>query len=280
MFARTDAGISSEYLFYGVDFVVYCEGLEQTGASASADELFWTTVLQAQGVKCKCKSMGSKSNVLPIAEKIRSESISKTIAAMDRDYDDVFCDLILHPNVLYTFGYSWENDVLQTLDIGISAAMFFDTVDLNSVSDRFAAFQSKQASTVSRACMIDIAYVRSAQALFDRQKPMAIISQKPGCEPTINRANLLAGAKRIGRGHRVLPVQLPTEIDAPFLSFYGKGISKLIFHWFVHVSASFSSARKVPYDTFMSIAVRTSNLGYAEHPRDIYYADMCRKIAL
>src|SRR5690606_19841105 len=141
----------------------------------------------------------------PIAEKILNTSVKNTIAVMDRDYDDKFGDTINHPNVIYTFGYSWENDVIQTLDLEICASLFFDTINLQFMADSLSEYRLKQASSLKRASSIDIAYMRSPRALFDREKPMAIISQRPGAEPKVNQPNLLAGAKRIGRANRVLP---------------------------------------------------------------------------
>lgn len=278
MFSRTDVGISSEHLFYDVDFVVYCEGPEQSDASASADELFWTEMLRANGLSCKCKSLGSKSEVKPIAEKVANGSVTKTIAAMDRDYDDLFGDLILHPNVLYTFGYSWESDVVDSLDFAICATLFFDSVSLHALANDLAEYKNRQKADLARACKIDISYVRSDQALFDRKKPMAIISQKAGSEPVINKTNLLSGAKKIGRQNRVLPNSMPKQISEPFKTFYGKAVSKMIYFWFAFLSSKFLSSRKVPYDAFMSIATRTASLGQTTSPRDVYYAHICGKV--
>lgn len=278
MFIRTDVGIASEHLFYDVDYIVYCEGPEQSDTSASLDELFWTTVLTAQGIRCKCKSVGSKSNVRPIAEKVANSDLPNTIAALDRDYDDGFGDTIDHPRVVYTFGYSWENDVAQTINLEVCASLFFDTLDYKLLGDSLEEYRTKQISSLKRACLVDIAYVRSSHALFDRQKPMAIISQKPGPEPKVNQANLLAGARRIGRNNRVLPITLPIQIYDPFVEFYGKAISKLIYFWFAFAASKFASARKAPYDTFMSIAIRTANLGGSGGRRDDYYAAICSNI--
>lgn len=56
------------------------------------------------------KSLGSKDNLLPYAKDIADAKIANTIVVMDRDHDHHRQCIINHPCIIYTYGYSWEND--------------------------------------------------------------------------------------------------------------------------------------------------------------------------
>lgn len=115
IFARTASGISNFRHFVCVDLVIYSEGgsVDSGGeAGWSIDSLFWKNLFSrfSSGLNVRVKSLGSKENVLPYAEKIVSGEISNSLAVMDRDHDHHKGRIIDHPCVLYTHGYSWEND--------------------------------------------------------------------------------------------------------------------------------------------------------------------------
>ncbi len=115
-FRRTAAGRSSFHAFLGVDFLVYTEGgefdVDKKEYTCSIDAVFWKGFFSRflPGFTYKIKPMGSKINLLPHANDVASLKITNTIVAMDRDHDHHRMCLIKHPCVLYTYGYSWEND--------------------------------------------------------------------------------------------------------------------------------------------------------------------------
>ncbi len=116
IFSRTASGVSNHSFFSGVDLIIYSEGgtidRENPEASWSIDSLFWKNIFSRflPGIKIKVKSLGSKENVLPYAEGISSGEYSNSLAVLDRDHDSHKGIIIDHPRVLYTHGYSWEND--------------------------------------------------------------------------------------------------------------------------------------------------------------------------
>ena len=119
-FSRTKSGISSYHNFYNVEYLVFSEGgkppvTDESNINWSIDSIFWRAVFEkfSPGIRVKIKSMGSKANVKPYAEKIQRNEISNSIAVFDRDYDPYRGETITHPRVLYTYGYSWENDACQ-----------------------------------------------------------------------------------------------------------------------------------------------------------------------
>ena len=122
-FIRTKSGISNQHLFYQADFIVFVEGGNHTYTipeieknnynEFSNDMLFWERIFAKfkKNKKIKFKAVGSKYTVCKIAEKIIKDNILTVYAAMDKDFDDILGNLKQHKNVIYTNGYSWENDV-------------------------------------------------------------------------------------------------------------------------------------------------------------------------
>lgn len=121
-FTRTDSGLSGLASFFDVEYLVYSEGgaiaPDEGGGEKdvwSIDSVFWRGIFQRflPGAKVKIKSLGSKESVKPYAEKILKNDIDNSIAVLDRDYDNYRGDAYDHARIIYTHGYSWENDVCR-----------------------------------------------------------------------------------------------------------------------------------------------------------------------
>lgn len=122
-FTRTPSGLGNQCFFYGVDAVVFTEGGDLSWTfedirnnefnENSVDILFWTKLFESfrSDLNLKFKAVGSKATVSAIALEIQSNNLNTVIAAMDSEFDHIHNKCIDHPNVLYTHGYSWENDV-------------------------------------------------------------------------------------------------------------------------------------------------------------------------
>ena len=124
-FLRTNSGLSNLAIFRSVDVVVFTEGgesrhiLDETEETLflaqTLDKVFWENILTS----CKFRysfvsySIGSKHNLNDIAQRIESEVVSNVIVAMDTDTDDLENRMLTSPLILYTYGYSWENDVFD-----------------------------------------------------------------------------------------------------------------------------------------------------------------------
>jgi len=115
-FTRTVSGRSNLPAFLGVSFVVYTEGgefdKEKKQSSCSIDAVFWKGFFSRflPGLSYEIRPLGSKDNLLPHARDVAASKVTNTIVAMDRDHDHHRLCLIEHPCVVYTYGYSWEND--------------------------------------------------------------------------------------------------------------------------------------------------------------------------
>ncbi|MDF3079166.1 MAG: hypothetical protein K0S09_3055 [Sphingobacteriaceae bacterium] len=122
-FRRTNSGLNNQHLFYDVDLIVFLEGgktsYNKTQVYAgnyskeTEDIIFWKNIFSKfkSGKKIKFKSVGSKTTIKEIAVDIIDGKITTVMVAMDNEFDEILNQRINHPNVYYTYGYSWENDV-------------------------------------------------------------------------------------------------------------------------------------------------------------------------
>lgn len=104
------------HAFLGVSYIVYSEGGafdKALGQSISSiDAVFWKGFFSRflPNLSYSIKPLGSKENLLPYAQDIVDAKITNTIVVMDRDHDHHRQCIINHPCIIYTYGYSWEND--------------------------------------------------------------------------------------------------------------------------------------------------------------------------
>lgn len=151
-FIRTSSGLSNQHLFHDVDFIVFVEGgksftKEEINKGLfneeSIDVLFWSKIIQKykQHSKVKFKAIGSKTAVIKVAEDIIANSLTTVYAAMDQEFDRVLGTAYKHDNILYTFGYSWENDVWnENVILDIIKSTTAKDIDKKNVIESFDKF--------------------------------------------------------------------------------------------------------------------------------------------
>jgi hypothetical protein len=205
-FTRTPPGLSNQAAFLGVDLVVFSEGgaisltfseVEQgLGDETTVDAQFWKLIIEKFAPNDKrvhVKSVGSKTTVLAIAELVAAGSVSKVVAAMDRDLDQFRGCLVSHCNVIYTSGYSWENDV-WTIDtcnrvLGFVVPNKAQREMARQQADEFFANLQRQFMTAVR---FDRALAASNRALLHRDTLVDLVRPAPPQAPKIARGDLAA----------------------------------------------------------------------------------------
>lgn len=171
-FTRSNSGINNAHLFHGVDYVLYVEGRQ--AARNSPDHLFWSVCLRnwLPSKRVHVKPIGSKKNVKSIARNIISRDLKRTLAAMDRDYDNS-SGFIIHDNrVLYTYGYSIENDLLCRRSIYKISEIITRNAPLSQeITDRINSSIDDISTSFLRLAALDYGYFRAGHALLDRENP-------------------------------------------------------------------------------------------------------------
>jgi len=117
--------LENYHIFLDVDFIVFCEGGQKTigaedavrqSAQEAVDSIYWSkriTLKVAQGSSFCCRPLGGKSAVFDAFEKVRYQRTETLLFCVDSDHEQV---LRRHENdsrILYTAGYSIENDIID-----------------------------------------------------------------------------------------------------------------------------------------------------------------------
>lgn len=191
---------------------------------------------------------------------------------MDRDYDDLRNQTIDHPQVLYTYGYSWESDVMLDFQFGLALALFASTNRRQAIRNEFMAFRNDQSRKLRRICALDYKYIAHTEKLFDRQRPMSIIATPNGGEPYAKVSTLLDQAKKMGNFQTAPLPEAAFRTLCGVRSFFGKVVSRLVFHWFAYRTRRINGARRAVYETFMNLLASTLDVADLSVPRNSHYS--------
>jgi len=153
-FTRTSSGLQNLHLFHNVDFVVYTEGgtsysFEDVKSgkfnNESIDSIFWNVIISKyKSATIKYKPIGSKSTVSKIAKEIIDNNLQTVYAVMDQEFDMVYQSHLSHPKILYTYGYSWENDVWnKNVIFEIIETLTAKKADTNLITSLYDSFIKK-----------------------------------------------------------------------------------------------------------------------------------------
>lgn len=177
-FRRTISGLGNQHLFFDVDLVVFLEGGESYNkeevyankyTAETEDVIFWKNVFKrfVDGKKIKFKSVGSKSTIKEIAIDVIDGQITTVLVAMDNEFDEILNQRLDHPNVFYTYGYSWENDVWnQTIVKAIIEELSAVEIENNDINNNFADFLDK----IKIAVYSDAYLFKNNSSFFNREK--------------------------------------------------------------------------------------------------------------
>lgn len=132
-FTRTTSGISNYPKFVNSDIIVYIEGaklINEKLESSPLDSRFYqglfSKIVNGRSVTVKC--VGNKSAALAYVQPILKSNSKNSIVVVDRDYDGITCSLLPNPAILYTYGYSWENDFWSLI---IASDLIYDLTSNN-----------------------------------------------------------------------------------------------------------------------------------------------------
>lgn len=200
-FRRTRSGLKNQHLFYGVDIVLFVEGgnkslnktdiLSGNYTDDTEDIIYWKNVFSIfkQSLKVKYKSVGSKITIINIAMDMIDGDLSTIFVAMDSEFDEIFNQRLIHPNILYTYGYSYENDVWNSIVIkAIIEELTAVTID-NAVID--AAYH-KFLKAAKLAVYADAYMFKKGGSFFPRKSGyLFCVNCVSNDVPTIKREEIL-----------------------------------------------------------------------------------------
>jgi hypothetical protein len=292
-FRRTPSGLQSLHLFFRADIVVFCEGgvplnfeaaLQDTTERETLDTLFWRRICEFCDPKRKYhfKSVGSKTTLREIARDIIERNVQSILVCVDKDFDEVCARKIAHDQVVYTFGYSWENDAVA---FDVIDRVFFRLLGrspataavLATARDRLRIF----AARLIRWTEIEIAlYTRGEGTLFPRDNPLAMVDLN-GDFPILceNRLRTRLAALGYRRGPRIT---LRVADDEVLQRSWGKLISQYTFQVAQQLLRERDRHLRPNYNLFMRLVIAEFIEAMKDNPLHVttqYYSGLKRIFA-
>lgn len=287
-FNRSDSGISNTHLFYDCDLILYTEGgiksfsLDEVAngmfGTFSIDIKFWKNIFDSSGCskKIEYRALGSKTSSKNLCEKILNGQISNVAVAKDRDLDDFIDGVQDSPHIVYTKGYSWENDVftkqltLRQLEAFLPIANIPEEA-IELVNSAFAEFEIYGKNLVK----IEILFRRSGVKFLTDMSGERFFSSK---KPYINKNEV----RKIYTQKKTL-VQRPVSFGlslaeaSTFRFIYGKLLKALSFTTICHICKKFSGPKSISSDIFTASMIDK----FAQHLQnspDSYYTQIVHRL--
>ena len=258
-FLRTEAGLSNEAMFFDVDYVVYVEGGEgDKDFQTPPDEIFWNSIFASfrDTLKIKVKGQGGKSNLLDIAKKVSEAAVKNCIVCIDADYDRQIGRSIAHNNVLYTYGYSWENDVVCK-DAILYAISNISTINLNDTNMNSDLRDSIRAleRIGRRIGVLDIKSQLIGHPIQNKKKPGELLILKNSRPPEFCHKTILKKIAEVKADIKSKCCISLINYDF-FRDYHGKTIALCIYHVAGFVSRNHGRVGGVSLQVFTNMLLR------------------------
>lgn len=285
-FSRTNSGLSNLSLFCQSDLIAYTEGgsksysLEEVFdgkySKSSIDIKFWTCIFDALGCSKKItfRAIGSKNSGKQLTDKIVSGSIKNSIIIKDRDLDDFLNSIINHPNVIYTKGYSWENDVFQK-EVTISSLHHLIDQQLSEeellhVDNLYCDIENQ----LKKLIRLELFFRNHGVSFLTDLAGEAIINEKMEFSKDVVFNRLRIQSKGIPRPCK--KSHFNREID-PYLDCYGKMISILAYRVICFYSKQYNSQKSMPKDLITKFFIQNYQT-WLKSKNDEYYFEVVQTV--
>ena len=267
-FRRTASGLSNLYLFFRVDAVVYLEG----GRSLCRDDVdngiytdathdirFWQTVfgIYRPGKLFKFCSIGSKETVNSIAQDIVDGAIANVIVAMDRDFDHINDKLLISDNVIYTHGYSWENDAwnetsLREAFCALSGAC---KTKIQIESDIIGKYYKECAFYLKGSIRMDAVLSQHGYSFFDRDSYMRYVKIECNGQPMVHREHIKNSMFNVRQKIGKPIVRKAPFLTSPLVDCFGHLFAEYAYRILVFLLEKIRNNPKIPKDYATSMIV-------------------------
>jgi hypothetical protein len=296
-FLRTSRGLSNLHLFFGVDAVVYVEGgapgltlddFEQGRFNSYAlDIAFWETVIGyfRPGRKYAIRAAGVKTTVLQLASLVASNQVTRLIVAMDRDLDNWRNQIVRHPAVLYTWGYSWENDVWHDYQADVFFAVCPIPRTNSPVGQEITGRSKIFATSLNRLVIADVLLANANMPGTPKGCGERLIETTRSGEPLPNKAQARQLLKQAlagrGRGQNRIRVTKMKRKAEFWRDCQGHAIGLFFFRLFSHLKDRLGGRPRLTKEQVSMAALqvfRAQVLARPTLPISIYYAQMCSSL--
>lgn len=274
-FRRTLSGLSNEHLFHQADVVVHVEGGDgliskyEAGETTEAIDIpFWRAVFRsfAPNVRAHFKAGGSKTALLPIAETVRNSTSFSVVVCMDRDFEDEVVQFSHCPNVMFTWGYSWENDVCSPLTlcrvVGNVCLANFDSDEVDREIDSCFRRFVNDVKWLVKADKIAHAH---RVPLFGKGRPVErlVYGDVSTAAPCLLRTELQEAIKRVRKDHlggaKLPKSHVPHAISNPLREARGHVVELFTYRLLQYILGKYSKKTRISRDEFKKALIRELN---------------------
>lgn len=194
MLTRSNWGLTNRSRFTSTQFTLYVEGGGGNAHQGSADVVFWGAVFHKfrPEISLTIVALGGKPELETIARKVASSQVSNTLVAMDADFDELLGEKIISTSVIYTYGYSWENDVFYgpSLVLAIERIMRVSSLPGHVLTPLVSSVEAIM-TRLRRFVNVDFYLRQLKKSLFPQLSPGSFISYDQGSlQPLLNSAVL------------------------------------------------------------------------------------------
>jgi hypothetical protein len=192
-FERTAHGQQNRALFLDVDYVCYVEGA--SGAEEGDDIAFWAAVFEMlrPDIKVHFVCRGGKPVLERLAREVIVDDMTSVLVAMDADYSRMFPgQFISDHRILYTYGYSWENDVYhEGHGIGVYRRIARRSSIPASVKDFYVEGWERFRKQAHRLMMADFFGLAAHTSVIPRQSPGRLVDRDGDGRPFVVKRQCL-----------------------------------------------------------------------------------------
>ena len=279
-FERTPLGQANRHIFMRADAIVYVEGGDQEANSEhSPDITYWRSLFRCYKPQQRLRFLakGSKQNLIPLARDIINNNIANVFVAMDSDYDGLLSSKIDDSRIMYTYGYSWENDVFIDQNIFETFISIFHMCSSHQqawieVLERLAEFKK----AIFWVAVADYVSFRIGSSVIPRSKPGKILIDRGKKQPpAVDRAKAreyVANANSEGRARSTGGI---AGFDVPRFC-VGHLFEAFVARLFGWLSYKFAKAKNVSNDHITSMAIQMFASFLTQQPEapiSTFYAD-------
>lgn len=228
IFRRTDSGIKNQSRFFGVDLMVYIEGIRDArprlaladGQAQSMDAIFWSQIVGGVlgDIKLHFKELGSKKALLDFSSGLSDEVKGTVAVCADRDFDDLFdFDRAQYKCLVRTWSYSWESEVWDLAGVldAVGALLPVDAIPEAEIERLTQAWDDFYRGVTKHVAIDAKAVRRGYEAVLLRCSPSAVVLVDRDSPPMVNKRFLKARLASLRREcGRPFSESLSGQVDA------------------------------------------------------------------
>ncbi|ENU27651.1 hypothetical protein [Acinetobacter modestus] len=286
-FLRTSSGLNNLPKFSKSDLVAYTEGGKKSYSiiqidqgefsSQSIDIDFWKEILNIHGCTRKIyfKAIGSKTSGDELTQRIIEGKVTNTLIFKDKDLDHYLDKYISHPSIIYTKGYSWENDVFTQENITeiINDYIFYD-IPFKSKTNIENSFKNLE-KIGSKLIRLELIFRKHGIRFLTNVSGEAIIKNgEIDMNFLIKKIKSIAQSNSIKRPFKYVKIQKSFNF---YLDCYGKIFESISYHLTANILKELTDIKNFSKEIFQRNALRIF-FNSLKMNHDTYYLSVATNI--